>query len=61
MVFGETIGEKVVCVLVAVLSWLIIGRVIRSGKQNYVAFIEVLGCFAVFVYIAYLTLRIHGQ
>jgi hypothetical protein len=60
VVFGETNGEKVVCVLMAVLSWLIIARELRRRKLNFVATAVIVGCMVVFLYVEYIALKVKG-
>ena len=61
MVFGETTGEKVFCVMTVVLSWLIMGNAMRSRKLGYAVIFRIVGSFAVILYILYLSLEIHGS
>jgi hypothetical protein len=60
MVFGETNGEKVVCVVLAVLSWMVMAREMRKSKLNHAAFAIILGCWAVFLFVGYLALKVKG-
>jgi hypothetical protein len=60
LVFGETNGEKALCVLLVALSWMVLARQLRRVSQNYGSFSISLGCVAAILYIGYLAVKIEG-
>jgi uncharacterized membrane protein SirB2 len=50
-------GEKVLCILFVVVSWLIMGKQMQQNKQNYVSFCITIGCAAVILLIGYLGIK----
>jgi uncharacterized membrane protein YidH (DUF202 family) len=52
--FGLTDGEKLICIVLAVLSWLAIARQMRRDRQNYASICILIAGAAVFLFVAYL-------
>jgi len=49
-----TDGEKLICIVLAVLSWLAIARQMRRDRQNYASICILIAGAAVFLFVAYL-------
>lgn len=54
-------GEKVLCILFAVLSWLVMGMQLRRDKQNWASSCITFGCAAIILFIGYLGIKFQMQ
>ncbi len=54
---GVADGEKIILVLLAVVSWLVMGRQMQRAKQNCVSTCIIIGSVAVILWIGYMGVK----